>query len=188
MKHFAGNYYHVYNRGCNRENIFVSDRNYHYLLRQAEKFLEDADISIIAYCLMPNHYHFLLRSDSNDSVAKFIQRLFNSYSQAFNRQQKRSGTLFAGRVKSILVDDESYLIELCRYIHLNPVVAGLVSRPEDWAYSNYLEWIGKRSSKLCDNEFIQEYFPKATDYQAFILSSISDAKARKLAKYLSEEE
>jgi REP element-mobilizing transposase RayT len=188
MKHFAGEYYHVYNRGCNRENIFASERNYLYLLRQAEKFLERADIRVIAYCLMPNHYHFLIRSDSDNGIAIFIQRLFNSYTQAFNRQHKRSGTLFEGRAKSILVDDEGYLLELSRYIHLNPVVAGLVKRPEDWLYSNCLEWMGKRSSKLFDQEFSHTYFPNTSDYAEFITSSIPDARARKLAKYLMGEE
>ncbi len=109
MPHVAGQCYHVYNRGCNRENIFASDENYLYLLRQAKKFLTDSSVSIIAYCLMPNHYHFLLRSDSDGAIARFIQRLFNCYTQAFNRQQGRSGTLFERRAKSIWVDDEMYI-------------------------------------------------------------------------------
>ncbi len=187
VKHFAGNYYHIYNRGCNREPIFLTEGNYLYLTNLIHRFLQPHTIAIIAYCLMPNHYHFLVRSNSDNAVARFIQRLFNSYAQAFNRQEKRTGTLFEGRAKSVLVDDESYLIELCRYMHLNPVVAGLVSRPEDWMYSNYLEWIGKRNGALCDREFIYSYFAKPDEYKEFIQSSIPDALARKLTKYLIEE-
>ncbi len=92
MAHFAGQYYHVYNRGCNREPIFCSEENYKFLLRQAKRFLADAAVAVIAYCLMPNHYHLLLRSENDGAIARYVQRLFNSYTQAFNRQQSRSGT------------------------------------------------------------------------------------------------
>ncbi len=78
MPDVAGQYYHVYNRGCNRENIFSNDGNYRYLLQQAKKFLIGSGIGVVAFCLMPNHYHFLLRSGSDGSIARFIQRLFNS--------------------------------------------------------------------------------------------------------------
>ncbi len=145
MRDVAGNYYHVYNRGCNREPIFRSQDNYEYLLRQTKTFLRDAAVGVIAYCLMPNHYHFLLRSDEEGAIGRFVQRLFSSYTQAYNRHYSRSGTLFQGRAKRILVDDERYLIHLCRYIHLNPLVARLAAKAEDWPYSNYPEWIGARA-------------------------------------------
>lgn len=102
--HIPGQYYHVYNRGCNREPIFANDGNYLFLLQRAKRFLADYSLSVIAYCLMPNHYHFLLRPGKDDALSRFIQRLFNSYTQAFNIQQGRRGTLFEGRAKSILVD------------------------------------------------------------------------------------
>jgi REP element-mobilizing transposase RayT len=139
--HLAGHYYHVYNRGCSREPIFASDANYLFLLRRAKLFLADYPLTPIAYCLMPNHYHFLFRPDEEKALSRFIQRLFNSYTQAFNKQQGRSGTLFEGRAKSIPVDSEDYALHLCRYIHLNPVKAGLVSHTVQWPYSNYLEWV-----------------------------------------------
>ena len=135
----AGHYYHVYNRGCNRERIFANDGNYAFLLQRAKVVLKDLPLSVISYCLMPNHYHFLLRPEEDDALPRFIQRLFNSYTQAFNKQQRRSGTLFEGRAKSKFVDNDEYVVHLCRYIHLNPVRAGLVSNPSEWAYSNYLE-------------------------------------------------
>ena len=186
MPHIAGHYYHVYNRGCNREPIFLCDDNYIYLLRQIQKYLPGASVSIIAYCLMPNHYHFLLRSEIDGAVWHFIQRLFNSYTQAYNRRYVRSGTLFEGRAKSIEVDDERYAIHLCRYIHLNPVVAGLVEGPEDWPYSNYREWVGCRAGRLVDREFIKVYYSHPADYEAFISASIDDAIATRLADYCLE--
>jgi REP element-mobilizing transposase RayT len=183
MSHEAGQYYHIYNRGANRKRIFASDDNYRYLLAQAKKFLAASLISIIAYCLMPNHYYFLLYAGSDDAIGRFIQRLFNSYTQAFNREQNRSGTLFEGRAKSILVDDEAYAIHLCRYIHLNPVAAHLVARPEDWPYSNYLEWIGKRSGTLIDHAFVKEYFPQPNGYEQFIMATADEALMMKVQKY-----
>lgn len=92
--HLAYHYYHVYNRGCNREQIFANDNNYLFLLQRAKSFLPDYSLKVVAYCLMPNHYHFLLHPQEDGVLSRFIQRLFNSYTQAFNKQQKRSGTLF----------------------------------------------------------------------------------------------
>jgi len=86
MKHYANQYYHVYNRGTNRQPIFASDENYDFLLRRAKQFLPSYLIRIVAYVLMPNHYHFLVGVDKDGALAPFFQRLFNSYSQAFNRQ------------------------------------------------------------------------------------------------------
>ena len=187
MPHLAGHYYHTYNRGCNRERIFASADSYLYLLKQVKRFLPASSVSIIAYCLMPNHYHFLFHSDTDDAVGRFIQRLFSTYTQAFNRQQRRSGTLFEGRAKSVEVEDEQYAIQLCCYIHLNPVVARLVKRPEDWPYSNYLEWIGQRVGTLMDRDFVQAYYTRPDEYAAFILSSVNEAIAVKLAKYCFDE-
>ena len=181
--HLAGHCYHVYNRGCNRENIFANEGNYLFLMRRAKSYLADYPLSVIAYCLMPNHYHFLLRPDEDDGLSPFIQRLFNSYTQAFNKQRRRSGTLFEGRAKSILVDTDEYVLHLCRYIHLNPVRAGLVARPEQWPYSNYLEWLERRGGTLVDHAFVRHYFPVVTDYEAFVMSEVDSSLEEKLRAY-----
>ena len=183
MKHYAGKYYHVYNRGTNRQPIFASDENYHFLLRRVNQFLPLYPLQIIAYALMPNHYHFLIGVNEDGALAPFFQRLFNSYSQAFNRQQNRTGTLFEGRAKSILVDDSSYVYAITRYIHLNPVVAGLVGNPEDWQFSNYLEWIGVRTGGLFDSRFRNSFFSSPEEYRQFVVSDIPYALERKLLKY-----
>lgn len=105
--------------------------------------------------------------------------------QAFNKQQNRSGTLFEGRVKIILVDTEAYVLQLCRYIHLNPVKARLVENPGDWPYSNFMEWISERQRTLKDEEFIREYFPTPDEYRRFV-SDYQDEQhtLAKLEKYL----
>ena len=183
MQHYAGQYYYVYNRGTNRQLIFASDENYHFLLHRVKQFLPLYPIRIIAYALMPNHYHFLVGVDEDGSLSPFFQRLFNSYSQAFNRQQGRSGTLFEGRLKSILVDQTHYAYALIRYIHLNPVVAGLVRSPQDWSFSNYLEWIGVRNDELFDPQFRKMFFSAPDEYKNFALSDIPEALERKISKY-----
>lgn len=166
--HLAGHYYHVHDRGCNREPLFVMPDNYLFLLRKIKTYLPLYPLTLIAYCLMPNHYHFLLRPEEDNALSPFIQRLFNSYTQAFNKQQHRSGTLFEGRAKSIHVKDKTHLIHLCRYIHLNPVKGGIVAHPEDWPYSNYPEWIGQRNGTLKNDAFISEYFSTPEVYRQFV--------------------
>lgn len=171
-----GYIYHIFNRGCNKENIFFNEDNYIYLLKKIKGTYVKYGANILAYCLMPNHYHFLVRQVSDRPLSDWIQRLFNGYVQAVNRQQKRSGTLFQGTAKHILVNDGSYLIHLARYIHNNPVEANLVSQPQDWKYSNYAEWIGMRNGTLVDRGFVKCYFPTGADYRQFMQSYSIDEK------------
>jgi REP element-mobilizing transposase RayT len=98
-----GNYYHIYNRGCNREDIFRSEENYLFLLRRLKEKINvlrtsevrsTSCVTVIAYCLMPNHYHFLLRQETDVPLSELLQALFNSYSKAFNKMYQRNGTLF----------------------------------------------------------------------------------------------
>ncbi len=161
-----GHYYHIYNRGVDRRSIFREDENYKFVLQRLKKYAAEFGIAMIAYCLMPNHYHFLVRQDGEIPARELIQRVFNSYSKAFNRRFGRSGTLFEGRFKAIHVDKEEYLLHLCRYIHANPVKDGFVVLPEEWQFSNYLEWIGERDGTLVDREFVAEYYPDPAVYAA----------------------
>jgi putative transposase len=121
-----GHFYHVYGRGANRERIFFSENNYLYCLELVKKYRQRYGLTVIGYCLMPNHYHFLLRQDGEVSVSRFVGTLFNAYTQALNKEIGRTGTLFEGRFRSVWVDQEAYLLHLCRYIHANPAKAGLI--------------------------------------------------------------
>lgn len=105
---YPGGYYHVYNRGSNRQPIFREEQNYLFLLRRLREQSIKMSISVIAYCLMPNHYHFLLKQDGDVSISELMQTIFNSYSKAFNKMYNRSGTLFEGPFKSIHVDRELF--------------------------------------------------------------------------------
>ena len=104
-----GYYYHIFNRGCNKENIFFNEGNYIYLLKKIKMSYLKYGVNIIAYCLMPDHYHFLVRQETDRPLSNWIQTLFNAYVQVMNKKQARSGTLFQGRAKHILVDNDAYL-------------------------------------------------------------------------------
>ena len=162
-----GHFYHIYNRGVNKSTIFFNSANYEYCLSLIKKYQARYGITVIAYCLMPNHYHLLVRQDGEIPVYRFINSIFNSYVQAVNRQRNRKGTLFEGRYQYVHVDREEYLIHLCRYIHINPVKANLVSGPADWEYSNYREWINLRKRDLKDENFINDFFHSPQEYWAF---------------------
>ncbi len=169
VKFIPGHYYHVYNRGANRQPIFRTEENYIFLLRRVKKYATRFAISVIAYCLMPNHYHFLLRQESTHIISLFVQAVFNSYTKAFNKMFDRSGTLFEGPFRAIMVDRDEYLIHLCRYIHRNPLEAGLVNHPARWPFSNYLEWVGQRAGTLVDRALVREWFPSPADYERFVM-------------------
>ena len=162
-------YYHVFNRGAGKGPIFINPGNYTYLTHLIKRYSLKYHVAIIAYCLMPNHYHFFLRQESDIPLSKFINVLFIAYVQAINLQQGRKGTLFEGRFHSVCVDRFEYLIHLCRYIHNNPRKAGLVQVLEDWPYSNYLDWVGLRNGELYDREFITDFYPGSSGtYRQFV--------------------
>jgi len=166
LQFLPGHYYHIYNRGAGRQSIFLEERNYRYLLSLLKEISAECKASVIAYCLLPNHYHWLLRQDGDIPVRDVPKRVFGSYTQAFNKTYQRSGVLFEGPYRAIQVETDEYLRHLCRYIHGNPVRHGIADAIELWPYSNYLEWIGKRQGTLVDRAFIEQYFQSAAIYQA----------------------
>jgi len=146
----------------------MMDENYYFLLRRAKKFIINYPLRILSYCLMPTHYHFFFGVDEDDALAPFLRRLFSSYTQAFNLQEGRTGTLFEGLSKSKLVDDSSYALRLVRYLHLNPVRAGLVNHPNGWAFSDYLAWTGQQTGEFYDKNFGSMLFSNPDQYRLFV--------------------
>lgn len=122
----------------------------------------------MAYCLMPNHYHFLFCQNEDGSISKFLQILFNAYTQALNLQCHRSGTLFEGRAKGMSVDCDRYLFQVIRYIHLNPVSAKLVVHPEEWYASDYRVWIDEEAPGLTNLSLRDEQFGGGLEYKKFV--------------------
>lgn len=179
----AGEYYHFYNRGNNRDAIFYERENYGFFIRRLWKYLVPV-LDVVAYCLMPNHYHLLvlvkgtktsevsseqIRTTSEVSpVSRAMQRFSISYTKAMNKRYTRAGSLFQGAFQTKIVKEEMYLVHLSRYIHLNPVIAGLVEHPADWEFSSYCDYIGLREGKLPHPEVVLAQFPSREAYSDFV--------------------
>jgi len=183
-------YYHFYNRGNNRQAVFFESDNYLYFLKGVKKYLAPV-ANVIAYCLMPTHYHISVWVKFQTSevfktlevsarVSRAMQKLLISYTKAINKRFERVGSLFQGQFQAKPVQDYPHLLNLCVYIHANPVKDGLVAAPEDWIYSNYLEWLGQRDGTLVDREFIQEHFGSPAEYQSLVTDYVK-------TRYLPED-
>lgn len=184
MQYEPGHYYHAYNRGNNKRTLFYEETNYHYLIRLFEQNVKRFQVTLIAYCLMPNHYHLLLRQDNDIPLSRFIQSTFQSYAQAFNKRYHQSGKLFENPRDPKIIDDENYLFQVCRYIHRNPLDADLVKNLADWSYSNYPEFIGVRSDTLYPEELVTEWFPTPEGYRQFVEDDFDDQGYGKIGQYL----
>ncbi len=138
---FPGALYHVTSRGDRREAIFADDEDRQCLLAIIEQAMDRFDAAVMAFCLMGNHYHFVLHTRQGN-LSRVMRHVNAKYSQAFNRRHGLVGHLFQSRFKAILVDRDAYLMELCRYVELNPVRARMVSKPADWAWSSYRAHVG----------------------------------------------
>jgi putative transposase len=141
---FPGAVYHVTSRGDRRESIFADDVDRVALLAVIEQALERFDAQMLAYCLMGNHYHFVLHT-RNANLSLLMRHINGVYSQRFNRRHGLVGHLLQGRFKAILVDRDAYLLAVCRYVELNPVRAAMVDAPADWPWSSYRSHVGLAS-------------------------------------------
>ena len=164
----SGNFYHIYNRGNNRQDIFFERENYIYFLRLLKEHLIKNAVDIVAYCLMPNHYHLLVYL-RNETLSDAMKSLSLAYTKAINKRFNRSGVLFQGRFQSIHIQETEYLVNLSRYIHLNPVKAGIVNHPGEWEFSSYLEYAGLRPGTLPKIEYIKTQIESESIYQQFLL-------------------
>ena len=172
-----GMYYHIYNRGVSKSTLFREPTNYLFVIEKLQKYRLENQVAVIAYCLMPNHYHLLLRQDGEKPAGNVPQFMFNRYSKAYNLRYAHSGTLLEGRYRAKPIRSTSHLFHLCRYIHGNPVKDGLVADPVDWQWSNYLEFIGERKGSLVDLEFIKTQFIDGWTYKQFLFQYL---KSRQL--------
>ncbi|MGD0958784.1 MAG: transposase [Methylomonas sp.] len=142
---FAGGLYHVTSRGDGREAIYLTDQDRLLFLELLGNVVETYNWAVHAYCLMDNHYHLLIETPDGN-LSQGMRQLNGVYTQRFNRGHQRVGHVFQGRYKAIIVQKESYLLEVARYIVLNPVRAQMVNNPADWPWSNY-----RATAGFCDS-------------------------------------
>jgi REP element-mobilizing transposase RayT len=153
----AGGLYHIITRGNNRRSIFRSNDDYLKFLAFLQSQKAKRPFYLYAYCLMPNHVHLLVEM-LDDPISRVMHGMLTGYSQYYNRKYKKVGHLFQGRYKAILCQTDRYLGELVRYIHLNPVRAKMVARPEDFGYSGHRAYLGLDRSGLLDTEPVLRHF------------------------------
>jgi REP element-mobilizing transposase RayT/predicted XRE-type DNA-binding protein len=170
---FPGAFYHVTSRGNERKAVFKSKRDREKFLEYLESASQRYDALIHAYCMMANHYHLLLETPSGN-LSQIMRHINGAYTTYFHVKRDRSGHLFQGRYKAILVDIDEYAKELSRYIHLNPVRAKIVETPEEYDWSSHKYYIGKQKPvKWLYRDFILGYFGKKVStaqkgYQKFV--------------------
>lgn len=156
---FSNGFFHVFNRGLNKRNVFLANNDYQYFLEKIKFLLGELDHRVYCYCLLPNHYHLLVET-KREKLSKLMSRLLTSYGNYFNRKYFRSGPIFQDRFKSIVIQKESYFFELSRYIHLNPVKLGLAVKAEDYPYSSLNEIVFKNGYGIVHQESVSELIGK----------------------------
>jgi putative transposase len=151
---YPGAWYHAMNRGRRRESIFLGSDDYLSFLQVLEEGAVMWNVLIAAFCLMPNHYHLLVQTPDGN-LSRFMRHVDGIYTQRFNRVHKLDGALFRGRYKAVVVDADTYLLELVRYIHRNPVRAGLVERADRYRWSSDRAYrSGSRQEGWVDRSFV----------------------------------
>lgn len=200
-----GEIYHIYNRGNDKRNIFTQPRDYsrfqktfyyYQFVGPKPKFSDftksklqtlnplknERWVELMCYCLMPNHFHFLIKQLKENGIAKFLSDISNSYTKHFNIKYNHSGALLQGVFKSVRVETDEQLTHVSRYIHLNPIVTGLVKNLEDYRWSSYLEYI-TGNTFLCSSKEILNMFPSKEDYKKFVEDQIDYGTTLEILKH-----
>ncbi|TSC97303.1 MAG: hypothetical protein CEN88_82 [Candidatus Berkelbacteria bacterium Licking1014_2] len=192
IKIYAENtWYHIYNRGVEKRVIFQDEQDYATFLFFVKKYLSKSsilpskpphplskEIDLSTFCLIPNHFHFLLKQENRDSLTKFMRRLGTNYAMYFNERYNRVGSLFQGVYKAVLIDSDEQLMQVHRYIHMNPREIG--KNPFKYPYSSYPYYIGEKKADWLRPDFILDYFNSSPKkYQEF-LRDYSDEEAERV--------
>ena len=189
-----GEYFHIFNRGNEKTNIFLDKDDFSFFLLRLRqnlqpsdkekktcrnRFLPEGSFSLVCYCLMPNHFHLLLRQNNDLRTGTLISRICTSYSSYFNKKYRRIGHLFQDKFKQTIIDNNEYLVWVSAYIHQNPKVAGIVKIPEDYLWSSYSGFISADNNLLCDDRIIIDQFGDRKEYKKFVDSSYDTIKDKK---------
>lgn len=203
----TGEFYHIYNRGIEKRTTFTQRRDYQRFLKTIfyyqfigprpsfSKFSKpqitfqkplsnERLIDVICYCLMPNHLHFLIRQLKENGISKFMGQISNSYTKYFNTKYNRVGPLLQGAFKAVRIETDEQLIHVSRYIHINPIVSGLVKNLEDYPWSSYLEYIKLINSFCSTNEILRFFAPnERAKYKEFTEAQVDYGKELERIKH-----
>lgn len=200
--------YHVFNRGVERRPIFTSKKEYerfiellkyyrfsHVPMRYSDfRVLPDLaqkniwqsqlnhgklDVDILAYCLMPNHFHLVIRQQEEHGIHRFLSNISNGFAKYFNTKHRRIGPLFQGVFKAVHIETDEQLLHVTRYVHLNPVAAFMIpeSVVDTYPWSSLSEYVTKASSGFCETGWVKEFFKKPVGYRSFVHDQVAYAKA-----------
>lgn len=190
-------FYHIFNRGADKKIIYLQQRDYSRFIRTIfyyqfagpkpkfstfSKFnlnsfkpiSKEKHLEILCYCLMPNHFHLLVRQLNENGIKKFMQQVQNSYGKYFNTKHTHTGPLFQGRFKAVRIESDEQLLHVSRYIHLNPIVSGLVKYLESAWPSSYSEYT--INPIICNIKEILAFFPSNKAYAKFVSDQIEYGK------------
>lgn len=197
-----GEYYHIFNRGVAKMQIFNNLRDFSRFIKTMIYYsIEgpkprfsafapttgtiDKDkkiVGIICYCLMPNHFHFLLRQRRKNGISEFASKLSNSYTKYFNIKNRRVGPLLQGDFKAVHVESNEQLIHLSRYIHLNPLVGYVTKNLDIYRWSSYHEYSNNKN-EICDNKIVLDQFKSPEEYRKFVLAQENYGKELERIKH-----
>lgn len=188
---FANNeFYHVFNRGVEKRTTFTNRRDYNRFIETMNYYraknpparfsykdrpaiikgntVSPPIVEIVCFCLMPNHFHMLLKQVANIGITTFLSKLTNSYTKYFNTKYKRVGPLFQGSFKAVRIESDEQLLHVSRYIHLNPLIDYLTRDLKTYPYSSYPDFLGLRKG-FCKKDIILDSFKMPYDYEKFVL-------------------
>lgn len=157
--------YHIYNRGNNRENLFLEEDNYRYFLGRYFHYLSPV-VDTFAYCLLKNHFHLLIRVKTGTNISRQFSHFFNSYSKAINKRYGRTGHLFEERFRRKVIDSQSYLLNIIAYIHMNPQKHGFVGDFKQYPFSSYHAYVDQGNPMLAADKAL-EWFQGLDGFVAF---------------------
>ncbi len=201
----SGEYYHIFNRGSEKRDIFTQTRDYKrfqqtfyyyqfsgpkpsfskFAKSDLNSFKTDNNqklVEILCYCLMPNHFHFLIKQVKDSGISIFLSQISNSYTKYFNTKYRRVGPLLQGAFKAVRIESEEQLIHVSRYIHLNPVVSRLVKKLNTYTWSSYPEYISGSGTLGFTKEII-EIFASNKKYQEFTEAQIDYGTTLEILKH-----
>ncbi len=208
----TGETYHVFNRSVRQAPIFTDKREFSLFLKTVHYYLQAKPpvkfsnyrvcpskyktdytnllVKVIAYCLMPNHYHFILTQVQDKGIENFIHRSATSYSCYFNIKHEQKGPVFEGNFKAVRVENQYQLVHLSRYLHLNPVTAYIVEDPAGYEFSSYKDYLmetGSGRDDFLDKEDVLADFSTSQDYQKFVLDQKDYQRELDKIKHLTIE-